>query len=57
MTDLKIFLVPRKSKGTVFSERKGSSRRGATETNLTRNHEDAGSVPGLVQWIKDPALL
>ena len=25
-------------------------------TNPTRNHEVAGSVPGLTQWINDPAL-
>ena len=33
-----------------------SSHHGVVETNLTRNHEVVSSVPGLVQWVKDPAL-
>ena len=26
-------------------------------TNPTRNQEVVGSIPGLVQWVKDPVLL
>ena len=25
-------------------------------TNLTRNHEVVGSIPGITQWVKDLAL-
>ena len=36
---------------------KGSSRRGTAVKNLTRIHKVVGSIPGLPQWAKDPALL
>ena len=39
-------------KKTIFM----SSRHGSVETNLTSILEDEGLIPGLAQWVKDPAL-
>ena len=36
---------------------RGRSPRGTVEMNLIRNCEVAGLIPGLVQWVEDPALL
>ena len=41
----------------LFKGKFQSSRHGTAKTNLTRNTEVAGSIPGLTQCIKDPALL
>ena len=35
----------------------GSSCRNTVEMNPTRNHEVAGSIPGLTRWVKDLLLL
>ena len=38
------------------NDRNSSSCLGAAETNPTRNHEVAGSILGLTQWVKDLVL-
>ena len=42
--------------GTDKKQMNRSSRHGAVEMNLTRNHEVVGLIPGLAQWVKDLVL-
>ena len=41
----------------IFKKRKfGSSYCGSEVTNSASVYEDTGSIPGLSQWVTDPAL-
>ena len=47
------FFLKKKRKKELFH---GSSHHGTVETNPARTHEVIGWIPGLTQWIEDPAL-
>ena len=50
--------IPTKSRTNFYikNAHMGSSHRVSALTHPTSMHEDAGSIPGLTQWVKDPVF-
>ena len=52
-----VMFKPKEEKRSAIKEMgEGNSHCGSVVRNLTSIHEDVGSIPGLVQWVKDLAL-
>ena len=49
--------LPCATGAAIKKKKKLSSHCGATRSVLSLQHWDAGSIPGPIQWVKDPGLL
>ena len=46
-----------KSTNINYNKVSRSSHCGSAIMNPNSNHQDVGLIPGIAQWVKDPALL
>jgi len=56
-TWINFFVAQKEEKKTFYMVTSGSSSHGSVVMNPTSNGEEAGLIPGLAQWVKDPVLL
>ena len=54
--ELETFILREVSQKEKYKYHMRHSHCGSVETNLTSIHEEAGLIPGLIQWVNDPVL-